>query len=453
MNTCDPASGCVKVTACPALHECSVGECLTGAGGKFGPVSVATPVGMLTMVAPTLRWQDTAEDWLGGAPRLWLAGQSTTCGSGSSATMVVKLGPGGAPLQVQTIGSPSSGVCSQQPQLLAHPSSFARTVLTWFDTDTKLCPNAVLRAQVLGGTASQPSTPSGCWPIGGGRVAVGISKSDVNTVTGAQITALRASGAQAWQGTGIYPDGQVSSGAAVAVAMPPAQPGKFSFGRPAVATVNGAQGMVLPVHIEALNGTDFQPYSQLQYGQVASVGTQPAWQVVAKGIDVIGTNVAYLAAEMTWDADATRVIATISGTTNQGGKVRGFLAHTRFAPTATTALTPVVAQWFDPPGTDSPALAAFRIAEIPGSTDFLTVWALPGSGQVWIARLKAANDSKFITQVAQVLISDFAPLSTGVPLLGSGGLSELVIAPGATRFSLAYEGTLGTSVLTAILPK
>ncbi len=456
LAACDPALGCVKATSCPSLHECSAGECLTGQGGKFGPVPLnLTAAGMSALVAPTLRWQDTGEDWLGQAPRLWLAGQSSTCSNpaGSGTVAVVKLGPGGAPPQVQLATPAVAGVCGQQPQLVPHPASFARTLLAWLDVDAKTCATGVVRSQVLGSPAVQPGAPTACMPIAGGRAALAVAKSDVNSTVGAQVTALRSGGSLAWHATGAYPDGVVGAGATVTVASAPAAPAKFNFGRPAVTTIGSAQGLLLPVHVAPQNGTDFQPYSQLQFGQVSAAGAQPNWVAVCKGIDVIGTDVAFLAAEAVWDSDAARVLVAVSGTANQGGKVRGFLAHTRFAPSLTSPQTAVVAQWFDPVAGEPPAITAFRLAELPGSTDFLTVWAMPGSAQVWVARLKAANDSKFITQVSQVLLSDFAPISVGLPLTGAGGLSDLVIAPGAARFSLAYEGALGTTVYTGLLPK
>ncbi|MBI5607762.1 MAG: hypothetical protein HY902_02660, partial [Deltaproteobacteria bacterium] len=456
MAACDPALGCVKTTACPALHECSAGECLTGQGGKFGPVPLnLSSAGIGALVAPTLRWQESGEDWLGVAPRLWLAGQSSSCSNpaGAGTVVVVKLGPGGAPPQVQLATPAVAGVCGQQPQLVAHPASFARTLLAWLDVDAKACPAGVVRSQVLGSSAVQPAPPSACLPLAGGRAALAVSKADVNSTVGAQVTALRSGGALAWHGTGLYPEGLTGAGAAVAVAGAPGAPAKYSFGRPSVVAMGSAQALLVPVHVAAQNGTDFQPYSQLQFGQVSAVGTQPSWQVVCKSIDVIGTDVTFLAVEAAWDSDAGRLLVAVSGTANQGGKVRGFLAHTRFAPSITNPQTAVVAQWFDPLGNEVPTIAALRLAELPGSTDFLTVWAMPGSAQVWVARHKAANDTKFITQVSQVLFNDFAPTSLGGPLAGAGGLSDLVIAPGALRFSLAYESSAGTSVYTGLLPK
>ena len=158
--------------------------------------------------------------------------------------------------------------------------------------------------------------------------------------------------------------------------------------------------------------------------------------------------------QTTWDPDAARLGLLISGTYQDTGGIRGFLALGRASWGQSPLGNPTVLALFQPgPAyTGDAVIRAFRVAEVPGSVDLLVAWALPSSTDLHVARIQPVTDKNFIVKSSTVVSTAFQGHVATPGVQDGGGLSALVIAPDGKRYSLAWESTGGIRVLTALLP-
>jgi len=450
---CDATAGCKPVSTCPALHACLGGKCLSSPTGLApGPV----PLPLSTELAakptqPSLRWHDTANDSLGPVPRLWLAAQSKPCAdaAGNGAPVVVAhLAPAGGGIKAQAMAGVNDKACAALPQLLPHPGSFAHLVLAWQEW-TGACPTASARLAVVAPAGKQAGPATGCVPAAVGRPLVGLGfvggdAASPNALAG-HLGA--ADGVEVWLASGAYPLDWVKAKPIKPVGAPQGSVAK-SAGRPALVAAPGASYVLSPITFvpSATSGLDAVPTVQLD--KVGDQGTKGPAKVAAQDIDLVAQGLAYHAIEATWDPESNRIGALISGALQQAGQAKVFLAWLRIDPAAADASVPTLWQTLDAPKPGATAIAAFRIAELPASTDFLLAWAMPGAANIQVARVKPLDDKKILTVWSQVVAKDWASATATHVLVGSGGLSDLVVAPKGDRFSLAYETVAGLSLVT-----
>ena len=101
----------------------------------------------------------------------------------------------------------------------------------------------------------------------------------------------------------------------------------------------------------------------------------------------------------------------------------------------------------------NPAITAFRVVDIPSSNKFLLIWAAPGDSQLKLTEVTPTTDQAFTIKSLGTVASNFIGHGIGDEFDNSGGLSEIVIDPAETRYSMAYEGAGALYLLTAPLPK
>lgn len=112
-----------------------------------------------------------------------------------------------------------------------------------------------------------------------------------------------------------------------------------------------------------------------------------------------------------------------------------------------------VLQWPEPVAGKAPHIHAFRIADVPGSGDFVVAWLGSDGSGLNVARVKPLNDKKFVQQSTTQIDAAALPMGSGAPILAHGGLSELVLAPKGDRFTLVWQTSSGLALITAALPK
>ncbi|MSQ82984.1 MAG: hypothetical protein EXR77_08730 [Myxococcales bacterium] len=452
--SCEAKSGCVVVSTCPTSHACFAGKCLSTVGGQKAqpmPVAFSNPAGTKP-INPTLRWHDAGNDALGPVPRLWVAAQSTNCGgsgAAGSSVVITYLPPGGQPAKMQTLPlMVAKAGCAQNPQLMVHPGSFSQLALVWQETDG-VCPTTLVRMGIVAPESKSFGPATGCLPLATGRPAVAIKALSADFASpnslGGNLAAV--DGAAAWLLSGTYPlewskpeylkgiGGLTSSVATLT-------------GRPAMVATSNAVYLLTPLTFVPAAATGLDAMPTLQLDKVLLTGNANSTKMAAQDIDAVAKNLSYFAVEATWDPESNRIGAILSGTMQQSGQAIGFLAWLRLDITAAAVAVPTLLQTFDAGKPSNAPLAAFRLAELPGSSDFLVAWAFPGSVNLNLARIKPLDDKKVLTVWTQTVANDYQSASVGLPLAGSGGLSELVVAPKGDRFSLAYETAVGISLVT-----
>ena len=463
VGVCDAKIGCTYPTVCPALHQCSGGQCLTFAAGVTTPSPVAVHIAAglaATPSRPTLRWHDSGDDALGAVPRLWLAAQAKPCtdaGTTDTRLVVIHLSAAGAP--PKTFAVPPNGdkpACAIFPQLQVHPASYAHLALAWLERDA-VCPAGAARLAVLSPASQAYTTSAGCLPSSSGRPAVALALAGTGdvllpTALGGRIASATTNAI--WQVSGAYPADLNSTGAAYVTPgspLPPAEavasvwPGRGTF-----ATGGQVTWLATPALFNPASTSSTPPTAALLLVK-ASSPPPLSGAVAATDIDAIADKVTYWAAETAWDPESARIGTVVSGTMVQAGQPRGFLAWLRLNPQSTASVTPTLLQTFDAPTLDKAAVASFRVAEVPASPDFLVAWAGVATSSILVARLKPIDDKKVLTVWTQVVAKDFASPVAGLPVVGSGGLSELVVGPKADTFSLVYETANGLSLVTLSL--
>jgi hypothetical protein len=224
------------------------------------------------------------------------------------------------------------------------------------------------------------------------------------------------------------------------------------WGRPALKVTTGGAAILAPAQL-APQAPGTTATATLQLAAVTANGAIGAFAVAAGPLDVLGDEQTYHAVESAWDADGGRLGAVVSGTLVQAGSLRAFLAFARIAPESGVPATVGVLQWPEPLAGKSPHLHAFRIADVPGSGDFVVAWLGTDGSGLNVARVKPLNDKKFVLQSTTQVDAAALPMGGGAPILGHGGLSELVLAPKGDRFTLVWQTANGLAMITAPLPK
>ncbi len=452
-SVCEPSLGCTAVTNCPALHACFAAKCLSSANGVTpGPVAVpfaGSLAGKPTQ--PSLRWHDTAADALGPVPRLWLAAQSKPCAdaAGTGAPLVVAhLAPAGGGIKTQAIAGVNDKACAALPQLIAHPASFAHLALAWQEW-TGTCPNASGRLAVIAPEGKTAGPATGCLPAAVGRpvVALGTLGGDPASPNSLSGHIGASDGSEVWLSSGAYPLDWAKPKSLKPSGAPQGSVATTA-GRPALVAAPAGPYLLSPVTFIPSATSGLDPVPTLQLDKIGDQGAKGTAKVAAQDIDVVAQGLAYHAVEAIWDPESKRIGALLSGALQQAGQTKVFLAWLRLDPDGTATVAPSLWQTLDAPKPGATAIAAFRVAEIPASPDFLLAWAMPGATTIAVARVKPLDDKKLLTVWNQVVAKDWTSTTAAQVLVGSGGLSELVVAPKGDRFSLAYETASGLSVLT-----
>ena len=119
------------------------------------------------------------------------------------------------------------------------------------------------------------------------------------------------------------------------------------------------------------------------------------------------------------------------------------------------AASPGVIALFQPPAdfVGAPVIQASRIADLPGTTDFLVAFAFPGSSKLQLVRVHPVDGQPAQLGPSVAVAGDFSGHWPGEAVQSYGGLSELVIDSAGQRYSLVYESVFGLSILTAPIPQ
>jgi hypothetical protein len=450
-GVCDPDFGCAVVSTCGALHECVAGTCVTLGATLVPLVDAVAP----QPLQPELRWQESHTGLTGKIPQLWLVAQSRPCTAGQTSGLVAAVMEPGAEDPTLLPWQAPAASCLEQPALSAHPATFDHLVLSWLETGAS-CPAGALRFALLGmdGAATSSTVASGCpsgkalpwrpeplWLAGPG------ANTDPATLGGLLVRAgtggllgWLGAASTAWSGPGK--------------AMPTA--GYLDWKLLPVPT--------LPSYVQHPVGKLVFDLAQFQKSgdSLAAVSATPVEldgavgtpQLLAVGAEVPGSEVSFAGVQVAWDPDGARLGVLISGTYQEAGGARGFLALGRAAWGQPPLSNPTVVALFEPGAgyTGDAAVRAFRLTELPGTSDFLLAWVLPTSDEVHLARLQPVTDKSFVVKSNAVLANGFQGHVAAPGVQDGGGLSQLLVAPDGKRYSLAWETAKGIRVLTALLP-
>lgn len=471
---CDPQLGCIPVSTCPAMHECIDNLCLTvtqpGVAGAalvpFDPTLAPQPQ------APSLRWQPAGSgDTL---PRLVITAQTKACSPDQgvfSGVCVASLDPvKGAPTFHYFQPKPppeAQGWCATHPIVVAHPDQPSRLVAGWVEGGAlaSSCPldatGGQTRLAVLDPATSAltvaPAAPCPTNLLSGltSRPVVVLLPgfgADPADPTGLGGLLLRASplGPLGWSGLATTTWG--GPGTALPVAQLGDSVGVGTAARP-MRVVWGAQQAVLTIVQHQSVGLDPQPTVEVVTFDAAGA-LAPKAVAVASGVAYAATEVAYQSLDAAWDSDGQALGILVAGTAKHQGVVKGFLAFALSHPSAPAPVQPAMLKLFTPPADllGPPVLQAFRLAELPGTADFLVAWSMPASGQVQVVRVTPVADGTLLVKAIETVGTDFVSHALGPVVTNSGGLSDLVIDPSGTRFTLAWETDGGLRLLTAQVP-
>ena len=246
-------------------------------------------------------------------------------------------------------------------------------------------------------------------------------------------------GVRVWQGGVTAAWG--GAGGGIKPGDVPATSAQLLSVRPVLLTLD-AMAPVL-VSLSRHDGGTEPVYSVDVTAVTADPGAAVATSSKLVGVDNTSSAVIYRGVDAVWDPDTQRVAVLISGTLQYAGQTMGFLALARTALDAPLT-TPTILRLFGPaPGSNAPpVLHAFRLAEVPGSPDFLLACGATDATTLELLRVHPLSDAQFTVTAAKILTNDFVTHETGDAILGFGGLSELAIAPDGSALSLVYE-TIG----------
>ncbi|MSP91526.1 MAG: hypothetical protein EXR79_06955 [Myxococcales bacterium] len=474
---CDGQLGCVATSACGALHQCIGGLCVTAAAPNVsGPVLL--PLAAQTApqpMRPTLRWQESNTGPKGGIPQLWMALQTRPCLPGQalySGLLLASLPPGAdAPLLLPVpvagpAGSPSW--CGVHPTLHAHPATFHHLVLAWLEGGGAQSECSVestggaARVALVGlngkGLAAAPA--ASCAKGAGSPLALRPALQLVASVGGAAdaVQAIAGTLVRAGAADALYWTGSATAWGGAAKSLPKggladAAAGAV-VGRPVRTTTGAGAAVLVPTRFLSADGKG--PVDGLDLIVLGATGEPAATaKSVLAGVTIATSGVVWHSVEAAWDSDAGRIGVLVAGAAVEAGAPKAFLAFARVNPDTSTVAKPTAVQVFDAPSglAGVPALAGLRIADIPGSVDFLLAFVMPASTAVQVARLQPIDDKQFVIKSLDTVATSFAAVDPAGGLLAGGGLSELAIDPAGKRYSLAWEGAGGVWLLTAELVK
>ena len=474
---CDPLVGCSEVSTCGPLHQCLGGLCVTvSQPGQAGPAQVPLkPTAVPQPLVPTLRWQETHTGPTGSIPQLWLSAQTKGCAPafGVYSDLVTLVLPPGA-VQPVFVDVPAQkppgqpGWCSVHPILAAHPTTYQHLVLAWTEGGNAAspCPIDSSRGQVrlaLVGVGGKGILLGG-WGSCTGPTGLGLpmrpmlsllqmpgGMADQPGGLGGLLVRAGANGGLAWQGGWLQAWG--GTGKSLPIGSLPDTTASALSSRPVRSEwTDGALLFSLSQHKAA--GKD--PVSAVDATKIAPDGTPASTaKALIVAADLPGTQHAWHAVEAAWDPDVGRVGLLLSGTVVQNGETKGVLAFARVTPDQALPGKPSVLQLFTPPDgfAGTVVLHAFRLAQLPGTGDFLVLWAWPGSKALNLARVQPLDDKQFFIQSIATVATNYVGYAAGTPVPSSGGLSELVVSPDGQRVSVAYESVGALYLLTMAVPK
>lgn len=450
---CDPKVGCSTQTTCPALHSCSGGLCLTSTAGVAGPVKI--PLVLPGSAAPTVAWQEAPAGSPLSVAQLWVVAQQGPCATDGAETglWVLRLVPGGATPLASTLGG-GNGSCASHPALLVHPNSYAHLGLFWQGVDSS-CQAGRSRLAVLTGGQPVIGTELACSPLGGSRTAVQLLSAGLDLDSPSALTAAltRSNASSLWAAAGPYGDAWVGAGYAAKAQGSGGVPAVVqAWGKPTLKVLPGGAVLLVPAQL-APTSPGGAISATIQLAKVSAAGGLGNLVLATQALDVLGESQTYHGVEVAFDAEGNRLGVLVSGTISQAGTLRGFLAFARLQPDTPDPSAVGVLQWPNPVVNLPPHIHAFRIADLPGTTDFLVAWLLPDGSGLQVTRLKPLNDKKFVLQGSVLLDASALPAGLGSPVFGNGGLSELVLAPKGDRFTLVWQTPSGLSMVTAAVPK
>ncbi|MCO4763558.1 MAG: hypothetical protein KC502_18755 [Myxococcales bacterium] len=477
VNVCLPtAGGCSKVSSCGALHACVAGLCLTQPAGKPpGPVTVPLPVSLAPQpLRPVIAWQESHTATMGNVPQLWIAAQTAGCSPNLgvySKIALLQFAPNGTKPVVSVVQTKaptgSGGWCAAHPVIAAHPTTYDALALTWLEggNEKSACPwtkhGGRSRTALIGVqgqhtvmTAGAPCPAAGplmplSWrPAVALHTAQGsIGKTSPGQMAGVLVRPATAGGLLAWGGDVVANWG----GNKAAILAPGKLLGWSETPTKSRAAISEwLSGQVIWNTTSYANGSG-KTIPALTATRVDSItGLAKTTQVVLTGAPVSGA-ATYDAVEAAYDASSKRVAVLIGGRAVSGGKTHTFLAFKRVHPNQGATSSPAAIAVAQLAGNQG-SIQAFRLARFPNSDKFLVVWASPGSTILQAVVINPKDDHTFTVTSIGALASDFVshPVVGGID--SSGGLSDLVIDPSGTRFSIAYESVGTLQLLTAALP-
>ena len=467
------AGGCALVTSCTALHTCLNGLCLTQQAGVTGPVELALPNASQPL-RPALRWQESFVGPLGSIPQLWVAAQDRGCKPDlglASSVLLARLAAGQAAPSVTPIPSAApAGAnvwCAAQPVFSAHPSGFDALLLTWLEGGIQggSCgiesTGGAVRVGMIGLGGSKVATqaaapcPTGIsvplpWrpePLATSAAAGASGDISLNQLSGVLLRAS-ASGGQVWQGAALSAWGGNKASLAPSVTMPGMIEVNVAARSSVVPWTTGHVALTPARYLGAGGGLA----ALLAWSIDASGKPASDRQVVVTGAGLSG-DISYAAVDSALDVQAGKIGVLISGLTTDANKTRAFLSFLRVQPQQTVINNPPLVHVSDlPGGVPIRPLDAFRLAHLPGSNAFLAVWVQPGGNVVQGARIAPTSDTSFQLTPLGVLGTTYASHAIDAGADAFGGLSDLVIDPTGTRYSIAWEGAGSLWLLTAALP-
>ena len=458
VSACVPATGCHFVSKCNALEGCFQSVCTTlDAADLPAPVTVPLDSAVAPQpLAPALLWQPGTAADEAGLPHLRLAVQTRGCAPAVglySAVAVATLPANHQPLAWQLAPSVpppgAAGWCALNPQFLAQNAINPSLQLAWTEggNSASACNvvatgGAVRFAAVANGSGALQAGPlAACPTTAGGLSRPALSLTDASAPGGLAGVLARATqdGLRVWQGGAAAAWG--GAGAGIKPGDVPATSAQLLSVRPVLLTLD-AMAPVL-VSLSRHDGGTEPVFSVDVTAVTADPGATLATSSKLVGVDNTSSAVIYRGVDAVWDPDTQRVAVLISGTLQYAGQAMGFLALARTALDAPLTTPTILRLFGQAPGSNAPpVLHAFRLAEVPGSPDFLLAFGAPDATTLELLRVHPLSDAQFTVTAAKILTSDFVTHETGDAILSFGGLSELAIAPDGGALSLVYE-TIG----------
>ena len=477
VQACKPKQGCVKVTSCGAQHSCVAGLCLSQPqGGPPGPVTVLLDgVTASQPRHPTLAWQESHGGQMGSIPQLWLLAQTSACAPtlGVFAKLfatVFQPGKSNPFNQLLPTGlpEPAGTLCAAHPVLRPHPTTFDALALAWLEGGHPMggcgfetaggAPRVGLIG--IGGTKASLANASPC-PAAGSYVVA--QRPAFSLLTGgagsppspAQLGGLlfraHADALLRYNGSAV-----TAWGGAAGKALPAldglAGNEKIGSSRPVAVPWTKGSALLAISHVKMLPGWGTPALTAQRFDDLGvAVGKR---KLIATGVGMSGTEPRYYGVEAAYHGEAKKLGVLLSGSVVDGDLLRSFLAFVRADPDQVNVVDPKPAVWVTElkDKVSDGIIRACRIAPLPGGGDFLVVWAAPGTNVLKALRINPVSDTEFTTKDLGAIAGNFVGHVDGPGLVNSGGLSDIVIDPALTRYSVAWEGVGVVHLLTAPLP-
>ncbi len=468
ISACSPSIGCHFVSKCNVLQGCFQGTCATlDAASLPAPVTVPLDSAVAPQpLAPSLIWQPGVGTGETALPRLQLAVQTRGCAplvGLYSGVAVAALPANQQPLQWQmapsTLPPGAAGWCALNPQFLAPGAANPGLQLAWTEGGNSASPcdviatGGALRLAAVGdGEGLLTASAGATCPASGGMLArPAISLTGVDGAGG--LTGILArttqAGVRTWQGSvaSAWGDG----GLGVLPGPVPGLANAVSAGRPLLLTTDAVQPLLLALSRHDDGATTV--FAVDVTAVTADPGAPVALASKLVGVDNTSSAVVYRGVDAVWDPDTQQVVVLISGTLLFAGQPMGFLALARTS-LDTPLTTPTVLRLFGQPAgtTAPPVLHAFRLAQVPGSADFLLACGATDATTLELLRVHPLSDTQFTVAAGKILASDFVSHETGDFILGFGGLSELAVAQDGSAVSIAYEAIGAVRLISVPMP-